>query len=76
MHEESSHGSRSRERIAENVYRRRTKRGEVVYEALVPRPDGRQRRRRLEATSERAASARRERCSRSATPASVSSLTT
>ena len=37
MHDESSHGAGSRERVAQNVYRRRTKRGELVYEVDVPR---------------------------------------
>ena len=55
MQNESSHGSGSRERVAENVYRRRTKRGEIVYEAQFRDVDGRQRLRRLEARSERGA---------------------
>jgi integrase len=55
MHSESSHGSRSRERVAENVYRRRTKDGQVVYEVQFRDVDGRQRLQRLDARSERAA---------------------
>jgi integrase len=55
MHDEVSHGARTRERVAPNVYRRRTKGGEVVYEAMFRDVDGRQRARRLKARSERAA---------------------
>jgi integrase len=55
MQAPSSHDSRRRERIAENVYRRTTSRGEVVYETSFRDVDGRQRRRRLDARSERAA---------------------
>jgi integrase len=55
MHAESSHGARSRERIAPNVYRRRTTSGTDVYEATFRDVDGRQRVRRLDARSERAA---------------------
>ena len=55
MQNESSHGSSSRERVAENVYRRRTKRGELVYEVVFRDADGTQRRKRLDARSERAA---------------------
>jgi integrase len=55
MHEQVSHDSRQRERVAENVYRRTTKRGEVVYEVQFRDVDGRTRRRRLDARSERAA---------------------
>jgi integrase len=55
MHEQVSHGARSRERIAPNVYRRTTKSGAVVFEVMFRDVDGRQRARRLNATSERAA---------------------
>jgi integrase len=55
MRNESSHGSRSRERVVENVYRRRTKDGRVVYEVQFRDVDGRQRLQRLDARSERAA---------------------
>lgn len=55
MQHESSHDSRRRERVAENVYRRRTKAGELVFEVSFRDVDGRQRRRRLAARSERAA---------------------
>jgi integrase len=55
MHEQVSHDSRRRERVAENVYRRTTKRGEIVYEVQFRDVDGRTRRRRLTACSERAA---------------------
>jgi hypothetical protein len=55
MHHESSHDSRRRERVAANLYRRTTKRGEVVYEVQFRDVDGRTRRRRLDARSERAA---------------------
>jgi integrase len=55
MHEESSHGSASRERVAENVYSRRTKRGGVVFETTFRDVDGQQRTRKLAATGERAA---------------------
>jgi hypothetical protein len=55
MHDQVSHGARSRERIAPNVYRRTTKSGVVVFEVMFRDVDGRQRARRLSATSERAA---------------------
>jgi integrase len=55
MHEESSHGARSRERIAPNVYRRRTAAGVGVFEVMFRDVDGRQRARRLDARTERAA---------------------
>jgi integrase len=55
MHEQVSHGARSRERIAPNVYRRTTKDGVVRFEVMFRDVDGRQRARRLAATSERAA---------------------
>jgi len=55
MREQVSHDSRRRERVAANVYRRRTKRGEVVYEVQFRDVDGRTRRRRLDGHSERAA---------------------
>jgi hypothetical protein len=46
---------RRRERIAENLYRRVTRGGDVVYEVTFRDVDGRQRRRKLEARSARAA---------------------
>jgi hypothetical protein len=55
MHEQVSHGARSREQIAPNVYRRTTKDGVVRFEVMFRDVDGRQRARRLAATSERAA---------------------
>jgi hypothetical protein len=55
MREESSHGARSRERIAPNVYRRRTKAGADVFEVMFRDVDGRWRARRLDKRSERAA---------------------
>ncbi len=55
MQPESSHDPRRRERVADNVYRRSTSAGAVVYEARFRDADGRDRRRRLTATSERAA---------------------
>lgn len=55
MHDESFHGSRSRERVAPNVYRRRTKTGGDVFEVMFRDVDGRQRARRLDARTERAA---------------------
>lgn len=55
MHEGSSHGARSRERVAENVYRRRTRAGAVTYELTFRDVDRRQRTRKLCATTERAA---------------------
>jgi hypothetical protein len=55
MQEQVSHDSRHRERVAANVYRRTTKRGEVVYEVAFRDVDGRLRRRRLDARSERSA---------------------
>lgn len=55
MHDGSSHGSASRERVAENVYRRRTKRGDVAYELVFRDVDGRQKLRKLAAAGERAA---------------------
>jgi hypothetical protein len=42
MRDESSHGAGSRELVAENVYRRRMKRGEIVYESAFRDSDGRQ----------------------------------
>jgi integrase len=50
-----SYDHRARVRVAPNVYRRTTKAGEDVYEAVFRDVDGRQRRRILDATSERAA---------------------
>jgi integrase len=55
MHEQVFHGARSRERIAPNVYRRKTKAGAVAFEVMFRDVDGRQRARRLNATRERAA---------------------
>lgn len=55
MQQESSHGAATRKRVAENVYRRRTKRDEVVYELVFRDVDGKQRMRKLAATGERAA---------------------
>jgi integrase len=55
MHDESSHDPRHRERVADNVYRRVTKTGRLVYEAKFRDADGRFRSRTLHATSERAA---------------------
>jgi integrase len=55
MQDQVSHDSRRRERVAENVYRRTTKRGETVYEVQFRDVDGKTRRRRLDARSERAA---------------------
>jgi integrase len=55
MQDQVSHDSRRRERVAENVYRRMTKRGETVYEVQFRDVDGKTRRRRLDARSERAA---------------------
>src|SRR5262245_20070862 len=55
MQDRVSHGARSRERIAPNVYRRTTKHGAAVFEVMFRDVDGRQRARRLEAASERAA---------------------
>src|SRR5262245_31501471 len=55
MREGFSHGARSRERIAPNVYRRRLKDGNVVYEVMFRDVDGRQRAHRLAARTERAA---------------------
>jgi integrase len=46
---------RPRERIAENTYRRVTKKGTIVFEVAFRDVDGRQRTRRLDARSERAA---------------------
>jgi integrase len=55
MQNELSQDSRRRERVAANVYRRRTKAGELVYEAVFRDVDGVQRRKVLDARSERAA---------------------
>jgi integrase len=55
MREGSSHGARSRRRIAPNLYARRTKAGADVFEVMFRDVDGRQRTRRLEARTERAA---------------------
>jgi integrase len=55
VQEQVSHGARSRERIAPNVYRRTTKAGAARFEVTFRDVDGRQRARRLEAKSERAA---------------------
>ena len=55
MPDEVFHGAATRERMAPNVYRRRTQGGAVVYETVFRDVDGKQRRRRLAATSERAA---------------------
>jgi integrase len=55
MHGRSSHGPRSRERVAPNLYRRTTKSGDDVYEVAFRDVDGKQRLRRLDARSERAA---------------------
>jgi integrase len=55
MQDQVSHDSRRRERVAENVYRRMTKRGKTVYEVQFRDVDGKTRRRRLDARSERAA---------------------
>ena len=55
MQDQVSHDSRRRERVAENVYRRRTKRSELVFEVVFRDVDGRLRRRVLDARSERTA---------------------
>jgi hypothetical protein len=55
MPDESSHGARSRRRIAPNVYARRTRAGAEVFEVTFRDVDGRQRVRRLDARTERAA---------------------
>jgi integrase len=55
MHDESSHGPQTRERVAPNLYKRRTKSGDVVFEVNFRDVDGKQRLRRLDAQSERAA---------------------
>jgi integrase len=55
MQNQSSQDSRRRERVAENVYRRTTKAGATVYEALFRDVDGSQRRKVLDARSERSA---------------------
>jgi integrase len=55
MPEELFHGATSRKRIAPNVYRRQTKSGAIVFEAVFRDVDGRQRFRKLEARSEKAA---------------------
>ena len=55
MHDQVSHDSRRRERVAENVYRRTTKRGELVYGSSSVTSTGDCVRRRLDARSERAA---------------------
>src|SRR4051812_34784969 len=54
MHPASKHVA-TRELVAPNVYRRRTKRGVVVYETMFRDVDGKARRRKLAATTERAA---------------------
>jgi integrase len=53
MHDQSFQAAR--ERIAPNVYRRRRKNGETVFEIVFRDTDGRQRRRRLDARTEREA---------------------
>lgn len=55
MQDASSQDSRRRQRIADNVYRRVTKRGVVTYEVVFRDVDGRVRRRKLQATTETAA---------------------
>lgn len=55
MPDRLSHGPTSRKRVAPNVYRRGTKSGELVYEAMFRDVDGRQRARRLDARTDRAA---------------------
>src|SRR5262245_52828222 len=55
MQPESFHGATTRERIAPNLYSRRTKTGGEVYEVTFRDVDGRQRTRRLDARTERAA---------------------
>lgn len=55
MTPESSHDPRRRERLSENLYRRVTKRGEIVYEVKFRDVDGRYRSRTLHARNERAA---------------------
>jgi integrase len=55
MREQVFHGARSRERIASNLYRRTTKTGAAVFEVMFRDVDGRQRARRLEARTEKAA---------------------
>ena len=55
MHDESLQEAGSRERVAQNVYRRRRKSGEWTYEATFRDTDRRQRRQRLRATNERGA---------------------
>jgi integrase len=55
MRNESSHDSRSRERVAENLYRRTTQDGRAVYETKFRDVDGRWRSRTLKATTERQA---------------------
>jgi integrase len=55
MQAQSSHDPRRRERVAENLYRRVTTRGEVVFEVVFRDADGVQRRRTLQARNERAA---------------------
>jgi integrase len=54
-HHDSPRDPRRRERIAENTYRRVTKSGTAVYEVVFRDVDGRQRTRRLQARTERAA---------------------
>jgi integrase len=54
MQQESWHGNR-REKVAPNVWRQTIKSGEVRYDVIFRDVDGRQRLRRLTATSERAA---------------------
>jgi integrase len=55
MRSESSHGARTRVRVAENVYKRRREDGTWVYEATFRDSDGRQRTKKLQASTERAA---------------------
>jgi integrase len=55
MPDESSHGARSRERVAPNVWRRLTRGGETVFEVKFRDVDGRSRRLTLDATTDRAA---------------------
>jgi integrase len=55
MQSESSHDPRRRERVSENIYRRRTNAGDVIYEVKFRDVDGRWRSRTLNARTERAA---------------------
>jgi hypothetical protein len=54
-HNDSPRDPRRRDRIAGNTYRRLTKSGKVVFEVVFRDVDGRQRTRRLQARTERAA---------------------